>query len=139
MSTLSSYRRTVSDHFEPEQNLDPHAQRKLRGQLEQIDYIAFASNREMISQTLGVADAVKFQRVAVAAAHARTRWVAEALAATEASHALSPEQVSRLATLRTGYEELREVYEAMRRMVERGYFSFDAPSPAAPSPAVKRG
>jgi hypothetical protein len=27
----------------------------------------------------------------------------------------------------------------MRRMVERGYFSFDAPSPAAPSPAVKRG
>jgi hypothetical protein len=45
MSTLSSYRRTTSDHFEPEQNLDPQAQRKLRGQLEQIDYIAFASNR----------------------------------------------------------------------------------------------
>jgi hypothetical protein len=131
MSTLSSYRRTVSDHFEPEQNLDPQAQRKLRGQLEQIDYIAFASNREMISQTLGVADALKFQRVAVAAAHARTRWVAEALAATEASHALSPEQVGRLSSLRSAYEELREVYEAMRRMVERGYFSFDAASPAA--------
>jgi len=131
MSTLSSYRRTINDHFEPEQNLDPQAQRKLRGQLEQIDYIAFASNREMISQSLGAADAVKFQRVAVAAAHARTRWVSEALSATEASHALSPEQVSRLASLRGAYEELREVYEAMRRMVERGYFSFDVPSPAA--------
>jgi hypothetical protein len=125
MSTLSSYRRTVSDHFEPEQNLDPHAQRKLRGQLEQIDYIAFASNREMIAQALGAADAVKFQRLAVAAAHARTRWVAEALAATEASHALTSEQVSRLASLRSAYEELREVYEAMRRMVERGYFGFE--------------
>jgi hypothetical protein len=64
--------------------------------------------------------------------------VAEALAATETSHALSPEQVGRLATLRAGYEELREVYEAMRRMVERGYFSFDAPGPAAQSPAAKR-
>jgi len=129
MSTLSSYRRTINDHFEPEQNLDPQAQRKLRGQLEQIDYIAFASNREMIAQTLGAADALKFQRLAVAAAHARTRWVAEALAATEASHALTPEQTSRLATLRCGYEELREAYEAMRRMVERGYFPFE---PAAP-------
>jgi hypothetical protein len=134
MSTLSSYRRTINDHFEPEQNLDPQAQRKLRGQLEQIDYIAFASNREMIAQTLGAADAVKFQRLAVAAAHARTRWVAEALAATEASHALTPEQTNRLATLRSGYEELREVYEAMRRMVERGYFTFE---PAAP--VAKRG
>jgi hypothetical protein len=131
MSTLSSYRRTTNDHFEPDQSLDPHAQRKLRGQLEQIDYIAFASNREMISQALGAADAVKFQRVAVAAAHARTRWVAEALAATEASHALSPEQVSRLTSLRSAYEELREVYEAMRRMVERGYFSFEPTGPAA--------
>jgi hypothetical protein len=131
MSTLSSYRRTVHDHFEPEQNLDPQAQRKLRGQLEQIDYIAFASNREMISQALGAADAVKFQRVAVAAAHARTRWVSEALAATEASHALTPEQVNRLSALRAAYEELREVYEAMRRMVERGYFSFESASPAA--------
>jgi hypothetical protein len=134
MSTLSSYRRTVSDHFEPEQDLDPHAQRKLRGQLEQIDYIAFASNKEMIAQALGAADAVKFQRLAVAAAHARTRWVAEALAATDASHALTPEQVSRLAGLRSAYEELREVYEAMRRMVERGYFGFE---PTAPS--AKRG
>jgi hypothetical protein len=131
MSTLSSYRRTVSDHFEPEQDLDPHAQRKLRGQLEQIDYIAFASNKEMISQALGAADAVKFQRVAVATANARTRWVAEALAATEASHTLSPEQVSRLSSLRGAYEELLAVYEAMRRMVERGYFSFDAANPRA--------
>jgi hypothetical protein len=134
MSTLSSYRRTTSDHFEPEQNLDPQAQRKLRGQLEQIDYIAFASNREMIAQTLGSADAVKFQRLAVAAAHARTRWVAEALAAAEASHALSVEQVNRLAALRSGYEELREVYEAMRRMVERGYFNFESSAPAAKRP-----
>ncbi len=131
MSTLSGYRRTINDHFEPEQNLDPQAQRKLRGQLEQIDYIAFASNREMIAQTLGSADAVKFQRLAVAAAHARTRWVAEALAATEASQALTTEQVTRLSNLRAGYEELREVYEAMRRMVERGYFQFEPASPAA--------
>ena len=52
MSTVltQSYRRQ-RDHFEP-QDLDPQEQRRLRGQLEQIDYAAFVSNREVISQTL---------------------------------------------------------------------------------------
>jgi hypothetical protein len=127
-STLSSYRRSTHEHFEPEQNLDPHAQRKLRGQLEQIDYTAFASNQAVIAQTLGRIDAAKFQRLAVAAAHARARWVAEAMAMAEAAHALKPDQISRLSALRSAYEELREVYEAMRRMVERGYFPFESPS-----------
>jgi hypothetical protein len=127
-STLSSYRRSTHEHFEPEQNLDPHAQRKLRGQLEQIDYTAFASNQAVIAQTLGRIDAAKFQRLAVAAAHARASWVAEAMAMAEAAHALKPDQISRLSALRSAYEELREVYEAMRRMVERGYFPFESPS-----------
>ena len=34
---------------------------------------------------------------------------------------MSPEQTGRMAQLRATYEELTEVYEAMRRMVERGY------------------
>ena len=37
---------------------------------------------------------------------------------------MSAEEVSRLQLLRTAYEELSEAYEAMRRMVERGYLQF---------------
>ena len=32
-----------------------------------------------------------------------------------------------MAALRTGYEELAAVYEAMRRMVERGYLAYSNP------------
>ena len=128
MSTrLSSFRRHSPDHFEPQEALDPASQRRLRGQLEQIDYTAFVSNREVIGATLGQADAQKFQRLAVAAAHARAQWVAEALAMTDTTSGLEPRQAERLAQLRANFEELTEAYEALRRMVERGYLSHPPP------------
>lgn len=123
VTRTQSVRRT-NDHFEPEAALDPQAQRRLRGHIEQIDYTAYASNREVIGQMLGQADAGKFQKLAVAAALARSQWVAEALALTETPHPLTPEQIAKLARLRGAYEELTEAYEAMRRMVERGYLTF---------------
>ncbi|MCG9916515.1 MAG: hypothetical protein MH112_09185 [Phenylobacterium sp.] len=117
----SSYRRVVSDHFEPQDESDPAAHRRLRGLLEQIDYTAFASNREVVAQMIGPVDVAKFQRLALAAAHARAAWVGEGLALAGGSHLMTPEQTSRLAQLRATFEELAEVYEAMRRMIERGY------------------
>ena len=123
VTRTSSVRRT-SDHFEPEAALDPQAQRRLRGHIEQIDYTAYASNREVIGQVLGQADLAKFQKLAVAAALARSQWIAAAVAMTESPTPLSPEQAAKLTGLRTAYEELTEAYEGMRRMVERGYLSF---------------
>lgn len=123
VTRTSSVRRT-SDHFEPEAALDPQAQRRLRGHIEQIDYTAYASNREVIGQVLGQADLAKFQKLAVAAALARSQWIAAAVAMTESPTPLSPEQAVKLTGLRTAYEELTEAYEGMRRMVERGYLSF---------------
>ena len=115
MITLSRRRRST-----------PQAQRRLRGQIEQIDYTAYASNREVIGQMLGQADAAKFQKLAVGAALARAQGVAEALALTETPHPLTAEQTAKLARMRSAYEELTEAYEAMRRMVERGYLTLGA-------------
>ena len=125
VTRTSSVRRS-SDHFEPEAALDPQAQRRLRGQIEQIDFTAYASNREVIGQVLGQTDAAKFQKLAVGAALARAQWVAQALALTETPHPLSVEQTTKLSHMRATYEELTEAYEAMRRMVERGYLAFGA-------------
>jgi hypothetical protein len=122
MRTAST--RRVSDHFEPEAMLDPQAQRRLRGQMERIDYTAFASNREVIGHMLGQADGAMFQRLAVAAAQARARWVAQALAMTEGMQPPEPEALAQLALLRTSFEELTAAYEGLRRMVERGYLGF---------------
>ncbi len=122
--TRTSNVRRTSDHFEPEAALDPQAQRRLRGHIEQIDYTAYASNREVIGQVLGQADMARFQKLAVAAALARGQWIAAALAMTEAAQPLTPGEAARLAALRAAYEELTEAYEGLRRLVERGYLSF---------------
>ena len=122
--TRTSNLRRTSDHFEPEAALDPQAQRRLRGHIEQIDYTAYASNREVIGQVLGQADMARFQKLAVATALARGQWIAAALAMTEAAQPLTPGEAARLAALRAAYEELTEAYEGLRRLVERGYLSF---------------
>ena len=42
----------------------------------QIDFAAFAANREILAKALGHADLDRFQRLAIAAAQARARWAA---------------------------------------------------------------
>jgi hypothetical protein len=113
--TMTSTVRKVSDHFEPEAPLNPQEQRALRGHLEQIDYAAFAANREVLAKAVGHADLERFQRLAVAAAHARARWVASAITISQ-----------KLAQQRTAFEELTESYNALRRLVERGYIPLRA-------------
>ncbi len=117
----SSYRRQ-SDHFEP-QDIDPAEQRRLRGLLEQIDYTAFVSNREVVGQMLKGVDSGTFQRLAVMTATARARWVAEALRLSESGSPVTPDQTARLTAYRTAYDELSEVYDGLRRMVERSYLT----------------
>lgn len=121
MSTIqsSSYRRQ-RDHFEP-QDTDPQEQRRLRGLLEQIDYAAFVANREVIGHMLPKLDAAMFQRLAVLTATARAKWVAESLRQSESGAPSTPDQIARLTSARTAYDELAEAYEGLRRMVERGY------------------
>ena len=88
MSIMTSSTRRTGDHFEPT-DVDPQVQRRLRGYLEQIDYTAFASNKAVLGATLARVEGERFQRLAVAAATARAKWVAESAAMTEAGPSLS--------------------------------------------------
>lgn len=117
-----------SERFEPEPALDPSEQRKLRGHLEQIDYAAFAANRSVVAKAMGRVDLSAFEHIAIAAAHARTRWVMAAAAATSKASELTQDQIVQLGMLRRAFEELSESYDAMRRMVERGYLIYHARS-----------
>lgn len=121
---ITSTRTRGADHFEPEAALDPQEQRKLPGYLGQIDYAAFAANQEVVAKALGHVDLGKFQRLATAAARARAQWVAAALAMTESATAPSADQIDDLTALHRAFDELADVYEAMRRMVERGYLRY---------------
>lgn len=123
MSTMQtgSYRRQ-RDHFEP-QDIDPQEQRRLRGLLEQIDYSAFIANREVLAQMVPGLDPSAFQRLAVMTATARGKWVSEGLRQSESGAPATADQIARLTAARAAYEELAEVYEGLRRMVERGYIT----------------
>jgi len=112
------------DHFEPDDASDPQAQRKVRGLLEQIDYAAFASNKAVLGQVLGELDTARVQRLAVAAATARARWVNEALTIADAGPGAAVSGAAKLTELRTAFLELTEAYEGLRRMVERGYVAY---------------
>ena len=124
MSTTRTSNTRRLDHFEPEENDDPQTQKKRRGQLEQIDYSAYAANREVLGHMLGAADAASFQRLAVAASHASGMWLAEALRLSHSLQGLSPAEAAKLVHLRTVYDELAEAYEGLRRLVERGHVAF---------------
>ena len=124
MSTVTHSRRIVSDHFQPEEDNDPKAQRQLRGNLEQIDYAAYAANKAVMGAALEAVDARRFESLARATAEARARWVATGIAFTDAGRAPPADQIAELARLRSAYEELAQVYDAMRRLVERGYITY---------------
>jgi hypothetical protein len=76
-----------------------------------------------MSKTLCAASLRQFERLAICAAQARARWVAAALAMTETANP-TPEQIAELAMLRTAFDELSDVYQGLRRMVERGYLAY---------------
>lgn len=120
-------RRLVGDHFEPDDVSDPKAQRQLRGNLEQIDYAAYDANRKVMSAVLGAVDAAKVERMALATAQARTRWIAAGMAVSDTGQMPTPEQGAKLSQLRTAYEELAEAYDGLRRAIERGYLTFAQP------------
>ena len=122
-SSRTVLRRVVGDHFEPDEAVDPKVQRQIRGQLEQIDYTAYAANKK-VGAALGAFDPQKFERLGLVTAMARARWVAAGVAAGEAAQIPSAAKVEELTFLRTAYEELAEVYDAARRMVERGYIGY---------------
>jgi hypothetical protein len=122
-SIVTSNRRLGLDHFEPEAALDPQEARHLRGYLEQIDLTAFAANQATLKGTLGQANQLQFEMLAIAVARARAHWVGAALAMTETTQP-TPEQTAALTTLRESFEELSEAYQGLRRMVERGYLKY---------------
>ena len=113
------------DHFQPDDSDDPQLQKRRRAHLEQIDYAAYAANKELLAQVLGPVDRNHFQRLAVTAAHARGQWLAEAVRLSH-SPSMSPTEGLRLQQLRALYEELTEAYEGLRRLVERGHVTYRA-------------
>lgn len=114
----------ASEHFQPVASMDPHEQRRMKVYLEQIDRATFEANRQVLAREVGRVDLEHFKRLATNASAARAEWVAVALELSNRLHIPTQEETARLAHLRAAYEELSEAYNAIRRMVERGYLCY---------------
>jgi hypothetical protein len=123
MAIMTSSTRRTGDHFEPN-DVDPQVQRRLRGYLEQIDYTAFASNKAVLGATMGMPTASASSAWPwPPRPPAPSGWPRRPPWPTLGRRCPKPRSL-RLAHLRTAYEELSAVYEATRRMVERGYVAY---------------
>ena len=123
MSTRPIGRLESRRHLAPEES-DPAFVQKRRRFLDGLERAIAEANREIIGATLGATrgtslDAETFLRLAVRVAELRARYVAEGLAVA-IGHP-DPAAIERLAEHRRAFEEMRLVFEATERIVERGY------------------
>jgi hypothetical protein len=123
MSTRPIGRLEPRRHLAPEES-DPAFAQKRRRFLDGLERAIAEANREILGSTLAAAhgkalDSEMFLRLAVRVAELRACYVAEGLAIA-VGHA-DPAAIERLAGHRRAFEEMRLVFEATERVVERGY------------------
>jgi|GEM_PF-463989 len=134
MSTRPIGRLEPRRHLAPEESDSAFAQKRRRF-LDGLERAIAEANREIIGTTLSadpgsILDADAFLRLAVRVAELRARYIAEGLAV--AAGQPDPAAIERLARCRRAFEEMRLVFEATERVVERGYVDLPAPSTARP-------
>lgn len=111
------------EHLMSDDLLDRDARRALTKFTEGLEVAIFEANKEIISRKLGDLHRENFLRLAVKVAEARTEYVRLAMELARGEGLPRPVDVERLGALRTTYDELVAAFEAMERIVERGYLS----------------
>lgn len=121
----------VNGVLESAELLDPKARKALKAALGKMDLAVYAANQEIIGRVLPDLDQQDVVRFAVVVAERRAQYVKEALRLTRTTREPSPAEIAGLAALRAGYDELSAAFEALRRLIERGYSRIGHPHGAA--------
>jgi hypothetical protein len=103
--------------------LDKASRRKLAGFLEEIEMAIFTANRELIHRAIPGLDRESFMRFAIVVAEARAAYVKLGVEMSRKGHAPPAADLARLREARAVYEELMHAFDAMHRLIKRGYTS----------------
>jgi hypothetical protein len=112
-----------ADHLMSGDLLDRGARQALSKFTEGLEVAVFEANREIIARKLGVVRRDSFLRLAVKVADTRADYLRVALDIAASDGPPRAADVERLRALRTTYEEMVDAFEAMERVIERGYVS----------------
>ncbi|MFD1627077.1 hypothetical protein [Azospirillum griseum] len=96
------------------------ARHRIRHFMENMDAAILEANCEVIGRELPGLNRESLLRMAVRVAELRADYIRAGIKMAESRHP-SAASVTELARLRTAYEEMKTVYEAAERVIERGY------------------
>ena len=105
-------------HLAPEDS-DPAFAQKRRRFVDGLEWAIAETNREIIGRAVGSLDREAFLRLALRVAELRASYIEHGL--TVAQGHPDRAAIELLAERRLAYEEMRHVFEATQRVVERGY------------------
>jgi hypothetical protein len=114
-----------SDAYSAPEMLEPEMRKTIKARLDAFAFASFAADREVFRQALPVLKYRDLEVLVIAGAEARARWLSRALALSQTKAPLTAPQVAELAHLRDSFEELSSAFEAIKRLVERGYTTLE--------------
>jgi len=88
---------------------------------DRMDRTIMKANQEVLSAKLPDIDLNTITRLSVRIAELRASYLSKALAVAETTGVPSVEALEDLQRHRVAFEELREAFEALERVIERGY------------------
>ena len=119
------------DHFETDEILNATSQRRLRKFHERLEKSIFAANREILSSRVKTLENDLFMRLAVKVTNARTNYVEHVLKIAGNEGGITSDEIDTLAKERRELDELIHGFDAVVRLVDRGYVTFvDNPNAA---------
>jgi uncharacterized protein YjaG (DUF416 family) len=105
--------------------LDKDARRRLNQQLEEIERAIFAANEGTLRIKVPSLDRANFVHFASLVADTRANYIKMALEISRLKQQPDATIVQELKRQREAYEELLAAFEAMQRVIERGYVRLD--------------
>jgi hypothetical protein len=112
----------------PIADTDPGWYRAQKRLLDEVEHGVREANRAVIGQRVPELTRDAFLRLATVVARLRAEYLAAALSLGKDTRGpVSAEEIARLATLRSAYDETRMAFEALERALSRGYVDIADP------------
>lgn|SRR5258708_33253159 len=115
------------DQFMTQDMLDKNARKELTQQILEIDKVIFETNQRIMLEKVPTLDSDSFLRFSHLVAETRANYIRMALEVSKLSHQPDIGVIEQLRKQRLSYEELLAAFEAMQRVLERGYVKLKKP------------
>jgi len=109
------------DQFMSKDMLDGQARKELSQRLLEIEKSIFEANQRIMLEKVPTLDSDSFLRFSNLVAETRANYIRMALEVSRLQHQPDIGVIDQLRKQRLSYEELLSAFEAMQRVLERGY------------------